>query len=129
METKVIENKTVSEIIKAIKELIIDRHGIPTRILTDKGLEFNNDQTCKLANNYNFHWDFASPRHHETVWAVERANQTLMEILKRLSNFDSTNWKDYLQQATHAYNISFHRALNTSLFILKFGKEPRILDM
>jgi len=59
--------------------------------------------------------------------AVERANQTVMNILKRLSNFGEKSWQFYLPLATRAYNISFNRAVNTSPYILKFGKDPLIV--
>ena len=90
IEAKVIQSKTAAEICKAVQELIIDKHGIPTRIITDPGLEFNNQQTRELAQRVNMQWDFASPRHHETIGAVERANQTIFNILKKLTNFGST---------------------------------------
>ncbi|KAF9752794.1 Retrovirus-related Pol polyprotein from transposon 17.6, partial [Nosema granulosis] len=42
VETKVILQKTAGEIARAVEELIIARHGVPERILSDCGLEFNN---------------------------------------------------------------------------------------
>ena len=91
IEAKALKSKTSSEICRAIQELIINKHGIPTRILTDPGLEFNNKETKELAQNFNFRWEFSSPRHHETIGAVERANQTLFNILKRLTNFGTAS--------------------------------------
>jgi hypothetical protein len=38
METKILRNKSADEIVKAIEQLIINKHGIPSRIVTDKGL-------------------------------------------------------------------------------------------
>ena len=57
---------------------------------------------------------------------MERANQTIIRILKKLTDFGRLSWPEYLQKATEAYNISFHRAINTSPFILKYGKSPKI---
>lgn len=111
----------------ALKELIIDRHGVPVRIRSDPGLEFNNQTVMDFANFYKLKWEFASPRYHETVGAVERANQTVMNILKWLSNFGEKSWQLYLVLATRAYNISFNRAVNTYPYILKFGKDLLIV--
>jgi hypothetical protein len=126
IETKQIKRKSAEDICEAIEELIIKRNGIPNKILTDQGLEFNNELTKKLSDKYKINWIFASPRHHETVGAVERANQTLMGILKRLTNFNSNLWPKYLEAATFAYNISFHRAINTSPYKIKWGKDPTL---
>ncbi|KAF9762084.1 Gag-Pol polyprotein [Nosema granulosis] len=40
IETRVLNNKPGIEIIKVIKELIINKHGIPERIMSDHGSEF-----------------------------------------------------------------------------------------
>ena len=126
LEAKVINHKTADEIQKAIEELIIEKHGTPEKILTDQGTEFENSKIQELAKEYGIKWIFASPRHHETVGAVERANQTLMNILKKLSNFGETSWTAKLPKAVWAYNISMHRAINTSPYILKYGKVPEL---
>lgn len=122
METKVLTHKTSEEIEKAIEDLIIRKHGTPNRILT----EFDNQRTQEMALRHGIIWVFASPRYHETVGAVERANQTLMNILKKMTNFGDENWITKLQKANLAYNISFHRAINTSPYMLKFGKIPEL---
>ena len=71
-------------------------HGIPKRILSDNGLEFKNDQITKLCNELNFEWNFSSPRHHETVRILERTNQTMMKMLKKLNNFGKLPWIEKL---------------------------------
>ena len=126
METKRLKNKSASEISKCIKELIIDKHGIPKKILSDNGLEFKNEPIINLTKNFNFEWLYSSPRHHETVGGVERANQTLIKILRKITNFGKTSWPNQLENATWAYNISFHRAINTSPYTLKFGASPHL---
>jgi hypothetical protein len=40
IETKVLSNKEGETVIKAIEEIIIAKHGVPLRILSDCGLEF-----------------------------------------------------------------------------------------
>lgn len=44
VETKVLDQKKATGIYNAIKELIIDKHGIHCRILSDNGLEFKNKE-------------------------------------------------------------------------------------
>lgn len=126
METRKLKNKSSSVILKAIQELIIDKHGIPNRILSDNGLEFKNEQVAKLCEELNFKWDFSSPRHHETVGGVERGNQTFINILKKVTDFGKLSWPGHLEKATQAYNISYHRGINTSPYILKYGRTPKL---
>ena len=124
IETRIILNKTAEEIKNAIEECIIKKHGIPKRILTDFGLGFKNKETEGLAEKYLFQWEFSSPHHHNTVGAVERVNQTLMNKLKKLTEFGEKDWIPLLQAATEATNISFQRAIGTSPYVLKYGKNP-----
>ena len=130
VEAKALNHKNAEEIGKAIEEIIIRKHGTPEKILTDQGTEFLNDIVQGIASKYGIKWIFASPRHHESVGAVERVNQTLMNILKKITNFGESSWRTKLSNAVLAYNISLHRAINTSPYILKYGKVPELpIDM
>lgn len=60
------------------------------------------------------------------VAGVKRANQTLIRILKKLTDFRRLSWDENLQKATDAYNISFHRSIHTSPDVLKYEESPKI---
>jgi transposase InsO family protein len=126
IETGELLDKSGKEIAKLIEELIINKHGIPTNILTDNGLEFKNREIEKLKAKFNITWIYSSPGHHETVGAVERVNQTLINKLKKLTDFGSLDWEDFLAQATRAVNFSYNRALRTTPFCFKYGKTPAL---
>ncbi|KAM0679957.1 hypothetical protein GINT2_001898 [Glugoides intestinalis] len=44
--------------------------------------------------------------------------------MKKLANFGEKKWEPVIEMATRAYNVSFHRAINTSPYKLKYGEEP-----
>jgi len=77
-----------------------------------------------LKNKYGIVWEYCSPGHHETVGAVERANHTLMQKLKKLTNNYTLKWENYLEKATRAVNISYNKAIATSPIIIKYGILP-----
>ncbi|MGL4850984.1 MAG: reverse transcriptase domain-containing protein [Clostridium sp.] len=126
VETKVINYKTGTAIVDAIQEKILDKHGIPARILTDNGLEFCNKEVKALADRNGISWGYSSPEHHQTVGAVERANQSLMNILKKVTEFGETSWKRQLDNATRCLNYAFNRSIGTSPYILKHNKLPTL---
>ncbi|MGL5690696.1 MAG: reverse transcriptase domain-containing protein, partial [Bacteroidales bacterium] len=126
LEAKVIKNKTGKEIAEAIRELIIDKHGSPMKILTDNGLEFLNEDVKRLAEEHLIELKHNSPDHHESMGLVERANQTLFRKLQKISEFGAKGWERHVQAAAWAYNISFNRVLYTSPYIFKFGKTPEL---
>lgn len=124
METRIINKKSAEIVTNAVKELIIDKHGIPEMIYSDNGAEFANQNIRNLCDRYKLKWIFNSPGHHNAVGLVERANETLMSKIRKLSNFGMKDWKQIVKNATHAYNISFHRAIDTSPMLIKYGLIP-----
>ncbi|KAM0684794.1 hypothetical protein COBT_003998, partial [Conglomerata obtusa] len=58
--------------------------------------------------------------------SIERANQTLFDKLRKLSNYDEDMWEEKLKEATYAQNISFNRAISTSPYALRFGCQPTL---
>lgn len=99
VEAKVINDKKAEKNTEAIKILIIDRHGLRTEIMSNNGLEFENTQCKKMTETRNVKWRHSSPYHHEAVGGVERANQTLMEKIRKLSSFGETPSENILDKA------------------------------
>lgn len=127
VETSVINNKESKIIYKMVEDLIIKKHGIPRRILTDNGCEFKNKEIRSLTNKYKFDWIYNSPGNHQTMGVVERVNRSLLEKLRKLNLFDNRNWEDKVKKATYAQNISYHRGIRASPYVFKYGKMPDIV--
>ncbi|MGL5707634.1 MAG: reverse transcriptase domain-containing protein [Aeromonas sp.] len=123
VETCILESKTGRNICDAIKKLIIEKHGIPKRILTDCGTEFKNNELKLLTAQYGIELIHASPHHHNTTGAVERVNQTLMERIRRLSNYGELPWMNEVEAATRAINMSYNRSIGTSPYMLRYGEQ------
>ncbi|KAF9761646.1 Gag-Pol polyprotein [Nosema granulosis] len=127
IETKIINYKTGEEIVKAIEELIIKKHGPPQRILSDCGLESCNKAIKTLIDKHKLRWEYASPFHHQTTGAVERrAIQAFMNKLKKLTNYGIQKWTKRVEADTLAFNLSFNRAIGNSPSVLKYGRLPEL---
>ena len=57
--------------------------------------------------------------------AVERAQRSLLQLLRNYVNNKQTNWDQYLYQLTWALNTSENQPLGFSSYFLVFGKMPR----
>lgn len=124
IEAAPINNKDASTITKLINSLILEKHGIPKCIISDNGLEFANKEVENLALERKFEWKFNSPGNHSSVGAIERANQTLLNKIKKLSNFGEINWDTVIEQAVNAYNMSYNRSISMSPYALTNYKFP-----
>lgn len=125
-ETALIKEKQGIKVANCIESLIIKKHGIPEMIYSDNGTEFSNTHIKALCKKYSFEWKYRSPYHSKSTGCVERANQTIFSKIKKLSEYDNKDWKQFYRQATYAYNISFHTALQTSPIIFKYGTSPTL---
>jgi len=124
IETRVLNKKGKKEVSKAVQELIIDKHGIPEMIYTDNGREFNNEEVIRVAKDRGIKLVFNSPGHHNAIGAVERAKKTLMDKVRKICEFKKTILELAVAQATEAMNIAPHRALCTSLFVMRWKMAP-----
>lgn len=128
IETAVLDTKEPKNICEAVTRNILNKHGIPQKILTDNGTEFKNKMTAELTSKYGFTWVYNSPGNHQTMGAVERVNKSFFDKLRKLNWYSSDKWEEQVANATFAQNISYHRGLRASPYVFKYGRMPNILD-
>ena len=109
--SRIIRDKSSGRVLKAL-ENITKEIGYPKEILSDNGLEFKNKEIKDWCQKNNIEIKHGSPYSPTTTGGIERWNQTLLNKLKKLSNFGELNWKECLEKATIGYNKSYHRAID-----------------
>lgn len=91
IETLAVGQKNVKNISLFLINNIFCRHGIPSEILSDMGMEFNNKIVIKICEIMNSKKTFASAYNPKCNGVVERCNRTLIMKLSKLCN---NNWKE-----------------------------------
>ena len=69
-------------VVNALKS-VFARHGIPVRLRTDNGPQFDCDEMSSFASSYNFEHSTSSPRYPQSNGEVERCVQTIKNLLKK----------------------------------------------
>ena len=82
---------------------LFTRHGSPNVLLSDNGLNFTLQVISELVTLFGTYQTFAAPYHPATNGAVERANSTLVSILRKMASSDPLHWPQYLDSALLAY--------------------------
>jgi hypothetical protein len=79
--------------------------------------------TCKLLRIKKIH---TTTFHLESNGGLERGHRVLVEYLRHYVTEDQRDWDDWIPYATHAYNITTHRATEYTPFELLFGYRARV---
>ena len=117
-------DKSALTVAKFIVEHIIFRHGAPSILQSDNGLEFNNNVVQNICNILEITKKNSSPYRPQTNGLVEKTNHTLILKLAKIVQSDWIRWDQYLSQAVFAVNISRNRITGHSPFELLYGRTP-----
>ena len=116
-----IETTTVAE---ALVEVFC-RTGVPQEILSDCGSQFTSDLMREISRLLSIKQLTTTPYHPACNGLVERFNQTLKQILKRVCADRPTDWDRYLGPVLFAYRSAPHSSLGFSPFELIYGRQVR----
>ena len=125
VELVAIPDKSAKTVAEALVETVFYRHGLPESLLTDRGLEFDNRYFLTLARAVGIDRKKISAFHPQSNGAVERCNQTLGSLLRRMAQEKVGDWDDHLALVRFQYMTAEHRATGHSPFYLQFGRDPR----
>ncbi len=110
--------------------LLCSRVGIPKEILTDQGTPFMSrmmKDLCRLLQVKHLRTSFYHP---QTDGLVERFNQTLKQMLRRVAADDPRNWDQMLPYVLFGIREVPQASTGFTPFELLFGRQPRgLLDV
>ena len=89
-----------------IKE-IVSKHGVPKKIVTDRGSMFASDFWKQLHEALGSKLGFSTAYHLETGGQTERTNQILEDMLRACALDFGGTWEDHLPLAEFSYNNSY----------------------
>ena len=87
------------------------RFGFPGRIHHDQGGEFENQLATSLENLCGIKHSGNTPYHPQGNGMVEKFNQMLLAMLRTLPDTKKSNWNNYVNKLTHAYNTTKHAVI------------------
>ena len=103
-----LKTKTGKEVAQALRKLFLDGH--PSRLCTDKGTEFYNQQLKVVlpANNVMLYY----MENEEKSSVVERWNRTMKNIIWKYFTANNTQkYIDVLPSMVEKYNNTYHRSI------------------
>ncbi|MBW0583769.1 hypothetical protein O181_123484 [Austropuccinia psidii MF-1] len=104
---------------------IFSKHGLPLRIVSDRGPLFVSSFWTNLCQKLKISRDLSTAYHPETVGQTERVNQILEQHLWMYVSYNQDNWNTWLPLAEFAHNNSDHSSTKQSPFFTVYGRDPQ----
>lgn len=118
-------NQKVKTVAKCLWENFIVCYGIPERLHTDQGPDFESKLIQELCQLTGIEKTRTTP-YHPRGNPVERFNRTLLNMLGTLEHKQKAKWKDYVKPLGHAYNCTRNDVTGFTPYELLFGHSPRL---
>ena len=125
--TKWIEAASYASVTKAlvvrfIKKEIICRYGLPERIISDYGLNLNNDMVTEVCTRFKIKHHNSVPYRPKMTGAVEASNKNVKKIIAKATE-TYKDWHEKLPFALHAYQIRIRTLTRVTPYSLVYGME------
>jgi len=101
-------------------------HGLPKRVVSDRGPQFIASFTKELYRLLGIRLSSSTAWHPQTDGQIEHVNQELNQFLCLFVNEQQDDWYDLLPIAEFQHNNHVHSATQQPLFLLDTGRIPRM---
>ncbi|KAG1937128.1 interleukin-1 receptor accessory protein-like 1-A, partial [Pimephales promelas] len=119
-------DQKASTVAKTLWEKYFVHYGLPTRIHSDQGRDFESRLVSDMLTMLNVKKSRTSPYHPQGDPQPERFNRTLLDMLGTLETSQKCQWGQHIAHLVHAYNCTVNEATGFSPYFLMFGREARL---
>ncbi|CAG8617896.1 1501_t:CDS:1 [Paraglomus brasilianum] len=122
-EARALPNKQADTVASFIVDDIICRHGVPKELTTDQGTEYKNQLLRYIAKRTSMKHIMTQAYHPQANGQVERMNQTLINMIRKVSKDKPNVWDEHLATILFAYRTTIHSTTKFTPFHLLHGYE------
>lgn len=119
-------NQTAKTTAEAFFEHFIVHYGIPIRIHSDQGGNFEYSLIKELCELFGIEKSRTTPYHPSGNGISERYNRSLLNMLGTLDPSQKIDRKKHLPSLVYAYNCTKHESTKFSPLELMFGRTPKL---
>ena len=117
-------NPSASETVQYFLEMVVARHGLPRLIISDRGSQFESALWMGVMQALGTRAALASTHHPQTNGATERANRTLIQMIRKFVRKRHAEWPTFLPLFEFAYNSAVHSVTGVAPFVAELARMP-----
>ena len=120
-----VRNHTAATVARVLTDNLFSRFGMPMRILTDQGTEFESNLFQELCRCMGIEKVRTTPYKPSTNGCVERFHRTLNSMIAKVVQDNQRDWDDRVPTVMAAYRAAKHSSTGYSPNFLILGRENR----
>ena len=117
---------TAEELARLFLEHVVKLHGVPWRVVSDRGTQFTSKFWTALCTRMGIQQCLSSAHHPQTDGQSERCLQDLQAYLRIYACTAQEEWADLLPLAELTANAHVNASTGASPFVANFGEQPRL---
>ena len=121
-----LRNHTAPVVASALFSQVLVKFGMPLRILSDQGAEFESQLFRELCQLMGIAKIRTTPYRPATNGMVERLHRTMNSMIAKVVDLDQRNWCQVLPGVMAAYRATVHESTGFSPNMMLFGHENRM---
>ena len=123
IEAKALKKITTKQVTQFFWENMICIYGLPRILVTDNGLQCNNEEFRKYYDGNDIDLRFTSVAHPRANGQAEIENRIILDGLKKRVDHSRSNWVDELLPILQAYRTTYKVTTGATPFLLAYGDE------
>src|SRR5438046_1020245 len=121
------KNVTAQQVARLYFDNIHRLHGLPRAIISDHDSKFTGDFWSTMQKLVGTDLLMSTAHHPQTDGQTERANQTILQVLRNYVNRSGSNWVKFITTVEFGINSAVNASTSKAPFEVVYGYLPRIL--
>jgi len=126
IEVEAVAQISALRIKKFVWQNIICRFGVPRRLVSDNGTQFNSTLFWEVCREWGIQQSFSSVEHPQTNGQAEAANKIILRVIRRKVCSSRSNWPKLLPGILLSYHTTPQTTTRESPFCLVYGADAML---